>query len=87
MKIGWTSLEQMGMMDYTMGKRLKKFIVFNHDPEIYIYDPEVDDRLLATNKAKLFESLKDAKKAAKENLTAFYISKELFIDQLEYKDF
>lgn len=72
-----------------MPKYSRKFIVFVDDWTVYEYNPEVDDHLVKEGKVVLFDegnTLKDAKKFARENLDANYQQLIEALERLTYKN-
>lgn len=70
-----------------MPKYSKKFVVFENDWEIYLYNPDTDDRFLKEQRAIKFDSLKEAKQYATLMCNKRWKEELDKIDNFKYKDF
>ena len=69
-----------------MARPTKKFVVFNGSDEIYVAE-EHDESLQKLGELRIFDSLADAKEAAKQNLKEEYEIRLDRINNKKYRDF
>lgn len=70
-----------------MPKYAKKFIVFENDWEIFLYNPDTDDMFIKEQIAIKFDTLKEAKQCATLMCNKRWKEELNKIDNLKYKDF